>query len=545
MKKIALIILLFILSKFSIAQNNNFEGLSRLFTQTAINGSARMQGIGGNHTAIGAELSNVSGNPAGIGQYNHSQFIISPSFDNISNAASFIDSRSNISKNNFNIANIGLVLTSGKKKSVGAWKSNWALAYTRENTFYKNITFRGTNNQNNLLNKYAEDVNQGIDARKSSSENINNFIDELNDFPDFQSKEAAQFWSFLVTPNEENGVLGVVKSENSTSTEQRFSYESTGKASQFSISYGGSKNEKIFFGFTLGFPSLKYNSTIKFSEFYSGNTAINNMTETKEYAASAGGLNLTIGAIFKPTEAIRFGLSLQSGSVYDMDEILNSNIEVNVDPNKNGIAIVDPRIENSTNKLRALGYGVAQKNNINYINKVPKIHLKEAANNFQFCTPYKANFGVALFLGKKGFVSTDVQYIGYSNISFHAKDNDDNYDEVLAYELDDATDFNKQFFKNVFNYKIGAEYKFGSVITRLGFNYQEDPLAKVQKINQSTQSFTMGLGYRNTKFFADVAGIYTEGNTFYAPYKLDFAPTPSAVINQKNYRAVTTVGLFF
>ncbi len=49
------------------------------YSDQTINGTARFQGLGGNHAALGGDASNAFGNPAGLGFYNRSELSISPS----------------------------------------------------------------------------------------------------------------------------------------------------------------------------------------------------------------------------------------------------------------------------------------------------------------------------------------------------------------------------------------------------------------------------------------------------------------------------------
>ncbi|MBP6411423.1 MAG: hypothetical protein KA313_10010 [Pseudarcicella sp.] len=542
-KRISLLICL--CSTQIFAQNNNFEGLTKLFNQSTVNGSARMQGIGGNHTAIGAELSNCIGNPAGLGQYTRSQIVLTPGFDIIESESDFLQKNSSSNKNNFNIANLGIVFSS-KRDYKDEWRGTWALGYNRLESFHKNIKFSGLNDtyNNNILDHFVETVNQGIDKNKSIDANINSFNDDLFDFPDLYSRKSAHFWSLLVSPNIENGVLGVLKSERSNTTNQDFSYFSEGKSSQFSISYGGSKNEKLYLGFTLGIPNISYTSKIIYKEKYIENTAVSDMSETKDYNATASGLNLTVGAIYKPSEKIRFGASLHSGSIMSIEETISSSITNNIDPNKNGIPVLDEAIfERLKQNMSQKGFKYKLVNDQYFITKVPKNFNKAAINEFTYCTPYKANFGMAFFFGKKGFISGDVEYTNFGNTSFETDNSEENED--LAYELEDATQFNKEYFTSILNYKVGAEYKFGDIITRAGFNYQEEPFTDKAKISRAITSYSLGLGYRNDDFFIDIAGIHTNGKDFYRPYTLNKDQTPMATINQKKYRAVATIGVFF
>ena len=50
-----------------------------LFSNTSVNGTARFQGMGGAQTALGADISSISGNPAGLGFFRKSEWSITPS----------------------------------------------------------------------------------------------------------------------------------------------------------------------------------------------------------------------------------------------------------------------------------------------------------------------------------------------------------------------------------------------------------------------------------------------------------------------------------
>jgi hypothetical protein len=70
-----------------VAQDNNYDALAKMFSTTAPTGTARFQALGGNHSALGADVSSASGNPAGLGFYTRSEFSFTPTYQSISNSS--------------------------------------------------------------------------------------------------------------------------------------------------------------------------------------------------------------------------------------------------------------------------------------------------------------------------------------------------------------------------------------------------------------------------------------------------------------------------
>ena len=93
---------------FSFAQAQYVEDAFR-FSNSTINGTARILGMGGAQTALGADLSSISGNPAGLGFYRSNDYSVSPTlrFNNLENNV-FGKLNSN-NHTNFNLGNYGFV----------------------------------------------------------------------------------------------------------------------------------------------------------------------------------------------------------------------------------------------------------------------------------------------------------------------------------------------------------------------------------------------------------------------------------------------------
>src|SRR5688572_242409 len=109
-------------------------------------GTARIQGIAGAQTALGADASNMAVNPAGLGLFRKSEFTISPGFT-FNNTDSFLgNSATAASRNNFNIPQIAIVFADHKADDVvGDWRGgSFGMAYTRLNSFQANTSYTGT-----------------------------------------------------------------------------------------------------------------------------------------------------------------------------------------------------------------------------------------------------------------------------------------------------------------------------------------------------------------------------------------------------------------
>src|SRR5882757_8624851 len=78
---------------------------------TTPSGTARQQAIGGAMGSLGGEISAASVNPAGLGMYKTSEFVLSPGFRFLSDKSNYRGTGTSASAaNNFNLGTSGLVL---------------------------------------------------------------------------------------------------------------------------------------------------------------------------------------------------------------------------------------------------------------------------------------------------------------------------------------------------------------------------------------------------------------------------------------------------
>jgi hypothetical protein len=555
--KISLGFFAIFLTLFSLqvtAQDNSYEGLAKMFSQPTTTGSARFQAIGGNHSALGADVSSATGNPAGLGFYTRSEFSFTPAFQSNSNSSLYGRENSpttNSKVNNLNIANIGVVFGGSEPSYREGWRGSFAISYSRQNSFYNNIQFTGIGSGygGSITDSYAEFVNNQTHYDKNLNPNPLSQSDLLaglnngapNNFPNTAN---LYYWSYLINAvnNTDTPFDGI---EPTSKVNQSYDFQSTGRTSQWSIAYGGTANEHFYIGGSLGIPSYRYESIKNFTENFQNYQEIKGFTDTRQLVSSGSGLNLTLGTIIKPNDNIRFGFTIVTPTWYSVEETSSASLNVNVDPAK-GIDIGTNPDQAILTRLGNVGYKTVKKGNNIFITSIPKLSRVNYDDNYELRTPLKLTGGVALFFKKKGFISADIEYIAYKGMNLSTTDQDLlNDDDFL-----NAQPNIKLFYNNVLNFKVGGEYRMNNVSLRGGINYLQNPYSTAfdnsKTIDRSQMIYSAGIGYRTSEFYVDLTGLYGSTQSSATPYRLnDTKAYASTKIDNSYTRGLITFGVFF
>src|SRR6195952_5126677 len=73
------------------------------FSGGSTGSTSRIKAIGNAGTAIGGDLSSVSGNPAGLGFFTHSEFSVTPEFNALMVNSAYLGSNQTASKSSVNL----------------------------------------------------------------------------------------------------------------------------------------------------------------------------------------------------------------------------------------------------------------------------------------------------------------------------------------------------------------------------------------------------------------------------------------------------------
>ncbi|MBK0384047.1 outer membrane protein transport protein [Pedobacter sp. SD-b] len=487
-KKILSVAFIVIAAKTSYAQYT--EDALR-FSQFQNSNTARFDALGGSKTAIGGDLSSLYGNPAGLGMFSKSEFSLTPSLKLRNNDISISNLSGNSTNNtssNLDLNNVGVVFNTKTYKSKdldkGLVSLSFGIGYQKRGSFRNDFNYGGKTNANGLGDFFA----QTASAENRPQNNLNNV-------------NGAAYDSFLIN---EDGSSTNYAAITSIKSDQLQTVNRTGGNSSVDFSLGANISNKLFLGAAIGLASFRYSSIETTNEtglYRQPNTTNDfnyNVDYTRNFDTQGTGINLKLGAILRPTNELRLGVSLESPTWFSVTDNYSETLYNNIDP-----------IEGT----------------VNY------------PFEYKLRTPLKVNGGLAYFFGKNGFLSADIGYEDFSTINFSSSDS--NQDFKSNKEI-------KTEYKNVINYSLGGELRVtDNLLLRAGFQSQANPYKNLNNKDYTINSYSAGFGYRFGTYYLDLAYINSKNPLSYNNYQLTGGNAPLANITTKRNNVSLTFGVRF
>jgi hypothetical protein len=277
---------------------------------------------------------------------------------------------------------------------------------------------------------------------------------------------------------------------------------------EYYVGFGANYNHQLYLGATLNIRSGEYNE-----EYNQIETDVNNVSYLNHYQFThtintlARGFNLKIGAIYKPIDILRLGLSIQTPTVMQIDQTSNSKISSVL---KNGTNYYYTPVDTFGNSLSGLN------------------------ELYNITTPFRANAGVAVVLQQYGLVSLDYEFVDYRSITLsNSSDNSD---------FAPINDNISKGMKAANNIRLGAELRLGSVFVRGGYGYYSSPYASTEdNKDASSNIYATGVGFRNNNFILDFSySLLTRNEKYYM-----YSGASSANIGNNTSNFMATMGFKF
>jgi hypothetical protein len=468
-----------------------------LFSQSNYGGSARVQAIGGAQVSLGGDLSSITSNPAGLGMFNRSSISLSTGLNFIHTTSDYFGTVTPDQKANLNIPNLSLVLHREINNKYSNFKSgSFGISYARTNDFHQQITYQGRS-ESSMLDFFLQNA-QGV--------NIQDFEDQ-NSF-DYSSLEGLAARTFLIFPTSDIDAEGFddeYVSDILGTPLQTETISIKGAQSQVSLSYGANYDDMLFIGAGIGLTTIDFSSRKSYNEsnFDYNNpddpdyvNPLNQYTLEENLSITGGGINATLGIMFRPIDFIQIGGSLTTPTYYSLDDEYDASISASYYDFDDEYAESDILI-----------------------------------SNYSLTTPLKLSGGATVFLGKYGFISADVEMLNYGKNNLKS-------DDYIT--LEDNQYISASYDKS-YNIKIGGELRYDLFRFRGGYAHYDN--ATIDK-SGGKQMISGGAGVRFKKYYLDVAVIHTTNNTSYSPYQIE-NPIPTASIRNSNTKALITFGVNF
>lgn len=470
------------------------------YTRYGLTGSARIQGIGGAQTALGADVSTIASNPAGLGMFRRSEFSISPGMGFSSSVGRVGNSVTNDERNSLGIPHMGLIFADRQGNEESDWRGvTFGLSFTRLNNFNNRTSYRNTaGGQDPTIVEYFTEL---ANLRGRTQNDLDNEFDQ-----GFNTLEGLAYGAYLFDFDEDGFAVPVERVGNVNQSEEIIR---RGSQNQIDIGGGTSYRDKIYLGASLGIITSDFRQERFFREAEeNASTDFTNLELRDEFRTRGTGINLKLGIIARPSDVIRLGASVQTPTMYNFNETYQRSIYTSFLPGENYSAVEMP-----------------------------------GEFSYRMTTPFRATGGVAFFLQKYGFIAADVEYVDYANIRFSEADD---FSGNSSY-FNSVNDRIAESYQSALNFRIGAEGRYEVFRFRAGYAITGSPYSDVD-FDGSINTFTLGAGIRLNKFYADVAFASSTGNTLYRPYTFnDPAVTvpPVVDIEDKLNTVMLTLGYNF
>ena len=455
--------LLILLAAFSVVSAfGQGSDDARIFAQTFYQGTAKSMALGGAIGAIGADMTAISINPAGMGVYRSNELTMSMGLaDNSSRSTYYGNKESLQSKSNLNIPNIGYVSTKEKSNYGKLRFTQFGITLNRTND-YNSIAFAsGFNPSSSLMDNYLGQI--------SNDYNPDYFRD---DFP-FTLSPAWE--SYLI---DFDSVYTSPVPQGNIQQEQTKSFK--GRSEEWTFALSANYNERFFIGGSIGLDHIKRSGTKIHTEYTTETSPETNFREldfTEDITSNAWGFNLKLGAIYYLTTWMRLGASFHTPTVYSFDESWKTITEAFYKPN-------------------------------DYYNNYYYEPSRISDYNYDFRTPSKFIGSMAFIINHRGLIALDADVLNYGRAKFDCKDYDYSF---VNQEIKDT-------YKTTLNFRLGTEWQYKNVYFRGGCAYYGSPYG-FGKANCAVKKASCGLGIQvNEGVLFDFAYEFSHGKQEYMLY---------------------------
>jgi len=480
--KISIFNLAILLSQIVNSQN---EVDALRYSRLTPSGTARSMAMGGAFSALGADFSTLSMNPAGIAMYKKSEMMFTPTIGNTVTEANYLGSLKDEFRYNFNVSNIGMVFAGNvnQKSEKPDWKGfQFGFGINRQQSFQGRAIIQGFNDRHTILDAYVAAAN-GVNY-----DNLNSFGTQL------------AFNTYLI--DTVGGPNKYTQAHFGGAT-QRKNISTKGGVNEMVMSFGANYDDRLYFGATLGFPFVNYEELSTYTEIDTEENLPNfkSLTITDELKTYGTGFNIKVGMIFRATDWLRISGAAHTPTFYSLTDEFSTRMQ---------------------SSLESIG---------SFSDKSPL-----GKNDYTLMTPGRVIAGFGLVFPKIGILSFDYERVDYSKSRLSEK----NIFSDFGYQNETI----KTIYQSANNYRVGMEVVSAPFSFRGGYAYYGSPFKS--NINDGSESFmTGGIGIREKNYSFDLAYNYSLKKEDYYLYTLPTIENLPVKMQTIRHQIIATLGLRF
>lgn len=520
------------------------------FSGSELNGTARFVGMGGAMSALGADISVIGTNPAGIGLFRSHDLSLSFGFNkNVTNSnlggTEVKDERTRAS-----FDQLGFVYSTKIGNKTDLRYFNIGFNYHKMANFNRQFSSRGNLNGSSL-SWQMQDMMLGTGAYQNQTS-----YDALLDAENPYTSSAYYGTPFLGSMGVRTGLVDDVTGNDGSfgmmgwngASGDYYSREEGGiNAYDFNLSFN--VQDRFYFGATLGVYDVNYS---RYSSYYetvlddkgndNGSFQLNNW-----FTTDGAGLDLKLGVIVRPMEysPFRIGFAVHTPIWYSLNDRYTATLGTDI------LAFPEKYTENLSDYYAP-----------------DASYLLE----YQLATPWKFNVSMGTTFSNVVAVDAEYEFANYAKAR---------YKDAGGYDLAAANGAVDKYLKNVHTFRIGMEAKFTPQFSfRAGYNYVTSPIAdnsaryvpnlSTNKADyiwfdetrtdpeyhnlKARNTLTLGLGYRGKFMYADVAykyDFYKSDFYMFDDYRFSndgnsiVSRNSAAAVNHDRHQLLLTLGVKF
>ena len=372
-------ILSFILILVSIWTQGQTESDALNFSRSDINGTARFMALGGAFSALGGDATGALRNPAGLGVYRDNEFSISPMYAERFSSGDYYGNSSTSGKGNFTIGSFSLTGVQHLNQA-GKWR-NTAVSFgiNRAYSFHDSYSLTAQDVNSSIVDDYTNKINElGV-----------NWYDLQENYP----FDLYLLWQNVLLetypgqPDRYYNTTGVLP------VDQSYDVTVSGTKRETYLNFGSNYDDKLYLGAGIQLSNTSYEKTAVYSEYYDQTDTLTIVDEFSQgyYDEYSGrGWSGTIGAIYRPINNLRIGLSIRTPELQNFKYVFESD-------------------------------NITVANDTAYEVKSPYI----LEYRFRINSPLQSTIGLAYTFQKFGLVSIEADFIDYRMMSMRGRSDAD------------------------------------------------------------------------------------------------------------------------
>ncbi|MFO7617742.1 MAG: hypothetical protein R6V75_10880 [Bacteroidales bacterium] len=439
MNKKVLIISVLFLGALGLSAQNEQDALRYSMIQTG--GTTRSLSMGGAFGAVGGDFSSLALNPAGLGIYRKGEFAFTGSLNSDKTTATYLGQKSSDLGYKMGFTHFGFVVpVSFRETNSGISGLNFAVGYNKLADFGQNITMRGINSNNSLVDEFVYSANH------------NSSWDPFSD--------GLAYETFLI---EYDSLAGVYYSDfdgGNYGQTQRRTVDVGGGLGEYDFSISTNLSDRLYVGATLGIQKATYSETWEHAESDPNDVIyfFQDFTFRNTLRVNGTGYNLKLGILARPLDFLRVGAALHTPTFFTLSD--------------------DFRASMSTN-LNSGSYSY------------------EATGEFDYkiTTPFRAIGSLALILNQYGLISVDYEYVDYASARLSSSDYDFfGENDAITTRYKAASNLRIGAEGHLANYFVRGGFAF------YGSPYVDDE----PNAGNNLTIWSAGVGYRDDRVYLDL-----------------------------------------